>query len=329
MRRREFISLVGSAAWRSLAAHAQSTKHVPLIGVLDSYSAASEEAKTYDAALEAGFRGIGWIPGETVRIEHRWSGFQLDRYPAFAKELVALGPDVLVATTTATLSALRRETQTIPIVFTQVSDPVAQGFVASMAHPGGNITGYSMFEFGIGGKWLGLLREAAPKIQRVLFLSNPDTSPQSQFFRRSIEASAPALGITVVPAEVHVTEGIQPAITSFGSEPNGGMIIGTDNFLLRNAEIVVSVAAQAKLPSIFATERFVSVGGLMYYGADPGENLRRAATYVVRILKGEKAGDLPIEEPTKFRLVLNLKTAKALGLSISPGLISIADEVIE
>ncbi len=329
MRRRQFIALIGGAVAWPLAANAQSTKRVPLVGVLDAYAAAAEEAKATSEALDAGFREIGLIPGQSIRIEHRWIGFELDRYPVFAKELIALAPDVLIATTTATLKALAHETQSIPIVFTQVSDPVMQGFVASLAHPGGNITGFSVYEFGIGSKWLGLLREADPRIKRVLFLSDPDTSPQARFFKRSIEAAAPAMGIAVVSTEVHAPEDIEPAITEFGQEENGGLIIGTDNFLSRHAEEIVDETNRLKLPSVFATERFVTVGGLMYYGVDPTANFRRAPTYVVRILKGEKAGDLPIQEPTKFKLGLNLKTAKALGLSIPSGLMAIADEVIE
>jgi putative ABC transport system substrate-binding protein len=330
MQRRHFMTLLGGAVvvW-PLAAKAQSTKRLPLVGVLIAYSAGSEEAKSYDEALDAGFREVGWIPGQTVQIERRYTGFQLDRYSTFAKELVSLSPDVLIATTTSTLKALTNETRSIPIVFTQVSDPVTQGFVTSLAHPGGNITGFSVYEFGIGGKWLGLLREADPRIKRVLLLSNPDTSPQAQFFKRSIEAAAPTSGVSVVAVEVHATDDIEPAFTSFGQEPYGGLIIGTDNFLSRHAEQIVELALRLKLPSIFATERFTTVGGLMYYGADPTSNFRRAASYVVRIFKGEKAGDLPIQEPTKYRLVLNLKTAKALGLKIPLALQASADEVIE
>ncbi len=330
MKYRHFIALLcGLIAVFPLVAEGQSTKRLPLIGVLNSYSATSEEGKTYDEALDAGFRDIGWIPGRSVRIEHRWTSFEVERYPVLAKELVSLGPDVLIATTTSTLRALTHETQTIPIIFTQVSDPVTQGFVTSMAHPGGNITGFSVYEFGIGGKWLGLLREADPRIKRVLLLSNPDTSPQAHFFKRSLDAAAPASGVSVTAVEVHRAEDIEPAITSFGQEPNGGLIIGTDNFLSRQSEQIAELAMRLKIPSIFATERFVRVGGLMYYGADPTANFRRAPTYVLRILKGEKPGDLPIQEPTKYRLILNLKTAKAIGISISPGLAAIADEAIE
>jgi putative ABC transport system substrate-binding protein len=330
MRRREFISFFGGAAitW-PLTAKAQLTKRVPLVGVLYAYGATSEDGKSYDEALDAGFREAGWIPGQAIRIERRWTDFQLDRYPTLAKELVSLAPDVLIATTTATLRALAHETQSIPIVFTQVSDPVSQGFVTSLAHPGANITGFSIYEFGIGSKWLGLLREADPRIKRILFLSNPDTSPQAKFFKRSIEAAASSSGIALAAAEVHAAEDIEPAITTFGREPSGGLIIGTDNFLSNHAEQIVNLAMRLKLPSIFALERFAIAGGLMSYSADPTANFRRAAMYVLRILKGEKAGDLPIEAPTKFRFVLNLKTAKALALPVPPGLIAIADEVIE
>jgi putative ABC transport system substrate-binding protein len=329
MKRRHFIVLLGGStiAW-PLTAKAQSRKRLPLVGVLNSYGADSEEGKSYVEALDTGFRQIGWPPNQAIRIEHRWTGFELDRYPALAKELVSLAPDIIIATTTSTLKALMRETQSIPIIFTQVSDPVAQGFVTSIAHPGGNITGFSMYEFGIGGKWLGLLREADPHIKRILLLSNPDTSPQARFFKRSIEAAAPGLGVSVVATEVHATEDIEPALMSFSQYPNGALIIGTDNFLSRHAEQIVDLAVRFKLPSIFGTERFVKAGGLMCYGAEPTANFRRAPTYVVRVLKGERAGDLPIQEATSYRLILNLKTAKSLGLSISPGLISIADEVI-
>jgi putative ABC transport system substrate-binding protein len=319
----------GAVAEWPIGVYAQADRRLPVVGMLDSYSRASEDAKRTDAIFDDKMRSLGWVAGKNFRLERRWTGLDPDRYPALAKELVALGPDIIVAMNTATLRALRRETQSIPLVFSQVSDPVSQGFVASLAHPGGNITGFALYEFSIGGKWLSLLREVAPDVARVMFLFNPDTSPQAALFQRSIEAAGPAVGISVVPVAVHKPDDIDPAVRAFAQQPNGAMIVATDGFLSSNVRLVIGSATDQKLPTIFATPQFVTAGGLLYYGADVSENVRGAATYVDRILKGEKPGDLPVQSPVNYRFFINLKTAKMLGLVVPRDLLNIADEVIE
>ncbi|HXQ50635.1 MAG TPA: ABC transporter substrate-binding protein [Stellaceae bacterium] len=334
MRRREFIAAAmaavgGAALALPRAARAQSAARLPLVGVLSSGSASNPIQQKITAALDDGLRALGWIEGKTLRVERRWTETKSERIPALAKELVALAPDVIVAATTVVLAALQRETRTIPIVFAQVSDPVAQGFVTSLAHPDGNITGFTAFEFGIGGKWLGLLKEVAPDLARVMFLFNPDTSPQSSLYLRSLEAAAPSAGLAIAPAPIHDQAQIEPAFDVFARQPHGALVIATDNFLQQRLDLVIGLAARYGMPAIYPSQDFVSSGGLMSYGFDQVDSFRRAATYVDRILKGAKPGELPIQEPTKYVFAINLKTAKALGLAIPPTLLARADAVIE
>jgi putative ABC transport system substrate-binding protein len=329
MKRRQFITLLGGAAAWPIAARAQQVGRVRRIGVLMNAHEADPVQQPYVTAFEQVLRGLGWRRGQNLEIDYRWTEDDPGRTRAQAAELVASGPEVIVASTTGALTAAQAATRTIPIVFANVSDPVAQGFASSLAHPGGNITGFSAFEFSIGGKWLGLLKEVSPALARAGLMFNPASSPQSRFFLASVEAAAPSFGVRAIALPVQASTDIEPAIATLAGEPNGGLIIGTDNFLNFNREQVAALAIRHHLPTIFASSDFVTAGGLMSYGFDAFENYRGAAFYVDRILKGEKPGDLPIQLATKFTLKINLKTVQALGLDLPMGLMLRVDEVIE
>jgi putative ABC transport system substrate-binding protein len=270
--------------------------------------------------------------GQNVRIEIRWNAGDAQLARVYAGQLIGLQPDVILAASTTNLAVVREATSTVPIVFTQVSDPVAQGFVTSVTKPGGNVTGFSLYEFSIGGKWLDLLKEAAPGLARVAVMFNPDTSPQSKFFMRAVEAAAPSLGVKVVMAVVRTTADIEPACESFAREPNGGLMLPTDSFTRLRLKLIAELANRYRLPALATNNPvFPEEGGLMYYGssADLSDTFRQAAGYIDRILKGTKPGDLPIQSPNKYTLVINRKTAKELGLNIPLPLTGLADEVIE
>jgi putative ABC transport system substrate-binding protein len=249
----------------------------------------------------------------------------------YAAQLVGLMPDVILASSTTNLTAIQQATSTVPVVFVQVSDPVTQGFLVNVARPGGNLTGFSMYEFSIGGKWCSLLKEIAPGIARVGVMFNPDTSPQSKFFMRSIETAAASLGVEASVLSVRATADIEPAVENFARMPNGALILPTDTFTNLRTELIVDLAARHRLPSISAYESFPKAGGLMYYGASVNliEQMRQAATYVDRILKGTKPGDLPVQRADKYTLIINMKIAKALGLTVPLPLSGLADELIE
>jgi len=332
MRRRAFITLLGgaAAAW-PLAARAQQAERMRRIGILMNGTATGEAAQSYVAALVQSLRQLGWIEGQNLHVDVRWNAGDAALSRIYAAQLIGLMPDVIVASSTTNLTAIREATNTVPVVFLQVSDPVAQGFVASIAKPGGNLTGFSIYEFSIGGKWLGLLKEVVPALARVGTMFNPDTSPQSKFFLRAIEAAAPSLGLEVVVVPVRAPADIESAFESFVRAPNGGLILTTDTFTNLHQQQIVDLASRHRLPTISANDRFPRDGGLMYYGAslDLLEKYRQAAVYVDRILKGAKAGDLPVEQANKYGLIINLKTAKALGLTVPQTLLALADEVIE
>jgi putative ABC transport system substrate-binding protein len=245
--------------------------------------------------------------------------------------LIGLNPDVILASSTTNLTVVQQATSTVPVVFVNVSDPVAQGFVTNMTEPGGNLTGFSMYEFSIGGKWLDLLKEVAPSLVRVAVMFNPETSPQSKFFMRSIEAAAPSLGVQPVVLPVRATADVDPALESFARAPNGGLILPTDSFTGLQRQLIADSAARHQLPSIAASSGFPKDGGLMYYGASANvvDQMHQAASYVDRILKGAKPGDLPVQQPQKYALIINLRTAKALGLTVPLPLSGLADELIE
>ncbi len=313
MRRREFIALLGGAAVWPLAAFAQrgSEKRV---GVLMNGVATNTVSQSFLAAFVQELRQLGWVEGQKLRIDIRWSASDAAIGRLYAAQLMGFQPDVILVASTANLIAMRQATTTVPIVFVQVSDPVAQGFIASVTKPGGNLTGFSAYEFSIGGKWLDLLKEVAPGLARVGVMFNPDTSPQSKFFMRSIEAAASSLGVQAIAAPVHAAADIEAAIASLAREPNGALILPTDTFT-RGQKTIIELTDRHRLPAISWDPEFPKSGGLMSYSVTINtlDQYRRAASYVDRILNGAKPGDLPVQQADKFTLTVNLKTAKAFG----------------
>jgi putative ABC transport system substrate-binding protein len=331
MRRRNFIAGLGAAAASPLAARAQQLGGVRRVSVLMNSVASDTEFQSYVAVFIQGLRRLGWLEGQNLRVDVRWSAGNAGLAQTYAEQLIGLMPDVILVASTTNLTAIRHATSTVPVVFVSVSDPVAQGFVASVRQPGGNITGFNRYEFSIGGKWLGLLKEAAPGLARVAVMFNPDTSPQSKFFVQAIETAAASLGVQAIAAPVRASADIEPALESFGRQPNGGLILTSDTFTTLRGSLIANLAGRYRLPSIAAGASFVKYGGLMYYGTDIdlADEYRQAATYVDRILKGSKPGDLPVQAPDKYTFAINLKTAKALGLTVPQTLLVTADEVIE
>jgi putative ABC transport system substrate-binding protein len=333
MRRREFITLLsGAAATWPVVAQAQQPERVRRIGVLMNNVATDSLYQSYVAGFVQALRDLGWVDGQNVRIDIRWNDGDAKRAHANATELVALAPDAILCASTTNLIALNQVTRSVPIVFVQVSDPVAQGIVPNLIRPGGNVTGFANFEFSVGGKWVELLKQIVPELTRVAVMFNPDTSPQSEYFLRAIEAAAQSSSVQVVATPVRATADIEPAIDSLSHQPNIGLILPTDSFTLVRYKQIADLTFRYRLPAISGnSNNFTSAGGLMYYGssANLAENYRQAGAYVNRILKGEKPGDLPIQFSTSFRLIINLKTAKALGLNVPNTLIGRADEVIE
>jgi putative ABC transport system substrate-binding protein len=331
MRRRDFITLLGGAAAWPLAARAQQPGAVRRIGVLMNGAATDAVVQSYVAAFVQGLRQLGWTEGQNLHIEYRWNDGDAELARIYAAQLIGLMPDVILTATTVNLTVIQHATTTVPVVFLQVSDPVAQGFVPGLTHPGGNLTGFSSYELSVSGKWLDLLKEAAPSLARVAVMFNPDTSPQSNFFMRAIEVVAPTLGVQAFAVPVRATSDIEPALESLAHQPNGGLVLSTDAFTHSRQKLITDLAVHHHLPSISADPDFPKDGGLMYYGVriNTVDQFRQSANYVDRILKGAKPGDLPVQQPDKYTLVINLKTAKALGLTIPLSLLGLADEVIE
>jgi putative tryptophan/tyrosine transport system substrate-binding protein len=330
MRRREFITLVGGgvATW-SLAARAQQPDRTRLIGVLMGFAESDPSAQSWLAAFRAALAKLGWIEGSNLRIELRWGTVDQDEIRRLVKELVDLRPDVIFGQSTPVISALSVETRTIPIVFAVVVDPIASGFAANLAHPGGNITGFSGDDSEQGGKWVELLKEIAPRTERMALLFNPAIGPPLQFFTPSIQAAATSLAVQTSAAPVHAKDEIEGVIAAQARDPVGGLIVLPSAFTVTNRKLISALAARYGVPAISTFRAFADSGGLMAYGFDFAEEFRQAAGYIDRILKGEKPADLPVQAPVKYDLVINLKTAKTLGLTVSSGLLSIADEVIE
>jgi putative ABC transport system substrate-binding protein len=328
MRRRAFITLLGGAAAMPLAARAQQPERMRRIGVLANTAANNPVGQARIAVFQQELPKLGWIDGRNVRIEYRWSGGNADNTRKYAAELVALTPDVILASGTSTVMALQRETRTVPIVFTIVADPVGAGFVDGLAQPGGNVTGFMNFEFGIGGKWLELLKEIAPGTTRAAILRDAAISTGLGLFG-AIQTAAPSLGIEVSAVNVRDASEIERAVTAFARPGKGGLIVLGSPLVEVHRELIAALAARLKLPAVYANRSFVALGGLASYGPDFDDQHRRAAGYVDRILKGEKPADLPVQAPTKYELVINLKTAKALGLTVPLILQQRADEVIE
>jgi putative ABC transport system substrate-binding protein len=329
MRRREFITLLGGVAAASpFVARAQQTDHMRRLGVLMSVTEADAQGQARVAALKLGLLEHGWIEGRNLEIDYRWGCGDSSRLRAYAAELTALNPDVIFASPSAALAAVQRATRTIPVVFAQVSDPVGAGFVASLAHPGGNITGFALFEFAVGAKWLELLKQIAPAVSRVAVIYDPAT-PSATGFLPLIEAAGRSFGVDIFAHSVRDTKEIEGAISALTAEPNGGLIAIASPLITGKRDFIISLANKSRLPTIFAFRYYAEAGALMSYGVDNLDLYRRAASYVDRILKGEKPSDLPVQEATKFQLVINLKTAKALGLTVPSALLAAADEVIE
>ena len=330
MRRRDFIKVVaGSAAAWPLAAHAQQPAQKRLIGVLMPYAESDSAVQSWLAAFRAALAKLGWSEGSNLRIELRWSAADPDKIRTFAKELVDLRPDAIFGVSTPAIGALARETRTIPIVFAGVTDPIGSGFAANLAHPGGNITGFTVNDPAVGGKWVELLKEIAPRTVRVALLFNPATAVPIQFFMPSIQAAASSFAIEVSAAPVHAKDEIEGVIAAQARSPGGGLIVMPDAFNEPIREQIIALAARYSVPAIYYNRFFSELGGLISYGELRVETFRLAAGYIDRILKGEKPADLPMQAPTKFELIINLKTAKALGLTISRDFLLIADEVIE
>jgi putative ABC transport system substrate-binding protein len=328
MKRREFITLIGGAAAWPLAARAQQGERMRRIGVLTPFAADDPESMARIAAFLQGLGDLGWTVGRNVRIDYRWSAGDAERARKDAAELVALAPDVILATGSPVTAALLQATRSVPIVFSQVPDPVANGFVASLAQPGGNATGFSTFDYATSVKWLELLKEIAPRVKQAVVLRDP-TIASGIGQMAAILGVASAFGVELRPIGVRDAGEIEGAVTAFAREPNGGLIVLPAPSSIIQRELIIMLAARYRLPAVYALRFFVTSGGLISYGPDTIEPYRRAAGYVDRILKGEKPADLPVQAPTKYELVINLKTAKALGLTVPDTLLARADEVIE
>jgi putative tryptophan/tyrosine transport system substrate-binding protein len=330
MRRRDFITIIASVTAWPFAARAQQPEPMRRIGVLMSPREDDPEGQVRASIIRKGLVELGWTEGRTVQVDFRWAGGDAVRASGYAAELVRLKPDVIIANSTLCLRAVRDETRTIPIVFVVVGDPVGQGFVSNLAHPDGNITGFTAFEFEIGGKWLEMIKTIAPDVRRVAFIFNPEAGlPYAEKFVQSIRETAPAHDIELLVSPVRNAAEVDRAIVQVGSDSNGGLIVNPDAFTSTNRGLIISLAARYRLPAIYAYRYYVVDGGLLSYGHETNELFRRSTAYVDKILKGVKLADLPIQNPTKFELIINRKAANALGLTIPDKVLALADEVIE
>jgi putative ABC transport system substrate-binding protein len=329
MRRREFITIIGGVAAWPLAARAQQVERIRRIGVLMQYAESDPEGQIRAKAFSQGLQKLGWKVGVNLGIDHLWAGGDRDRFRLHAADLVRLKYDLVVAVSTPAVKALQQESMTVPIVFTQVSDPLGQGIVKSLAKPGGAVTGFTNYDQAMGGKWLELLKEVAPAVTRAAVVFNPQTAPYTALYMRSIEAAAPSIAVKVSTIQVRDSAEIETAFAAFAREPGGGLIVMTDAFTSAHRKQIIELAARFSLPATYPYRYYAGDGGLMSYGIDQVDQIRGAAIYVDRILKGERPGDLPVQAPTRFQLIINLKTAKTLGLKISESFLLRADEVIE
>jgi putative ABC transport system substrate-binding protein len=328
-RRREFITLLsGAAAAWPLAARAQPVERMRRIGMLMNLAEDDPETRARRIAFLQALQELGWSEGRNIRINYRWGVGDTNRHRANAAELVALAPDVILAHGSPILRPLQRASRTVPIVFVMVADPVGGGFVASLARPGGNATGFTNLEYGLGGKWLELLKQIAPQVTRAAVLRDAaQVSGGGQL--GALQAVAPSFGVELRPIDVHDTGGIERTIAAFARQPNGGLVVTASALVQIHRDVIIALAARHRLPAVYPYRLFVTGGGLICYGPDTVDQYRRAAGYVDRILKGEKPSELPVQAPTKYELVINLKTAKALGIDVPPTLLARADEVIE
>src|SRR4051794_4950236 len=329
MQRRKFLTLLGSTvAAAPLSARAQQTAQARRIGVMIALAENDPEAQENAAALRDGLEKLGWTEGRNIRIDYRWGIGDPARARIVVKELLALSPDLIMPATTQMLVAAKEAAGSVPIVFVNISDPIGTGFVASLARPGGNVTGFTNFEYAMGEKWLQTLKDIAPHVTRIAIVANPK-NPNTALYLGAIEPAAKALGLQLAVTPVNDAAEIERTIETYASEPNGGLLVMPDPLTITHRELIVALAARHRLPAAYPYRFFATSGGLMAYGIDRVDLYRRAAVYVDRVLKGAKAGDLPIQQPTKFELTINLKTAKALGLTVPPKLLFTADEVIE
>ena len=328
MRRRDFIgAVVGSAAW-PIVARAQQPERIRRIGVLMNRAADDPEGKARFATFQQALQQLGWSDGRNVRIDIRWGEDNIERERKYATELVAFAPDIILASGTVSVTALQNISGTLPIVFAAVTDPIGAGFVDSLARPGGNITGFMIYEYSLSGKWLELLKQIAPNVTRAAILRDV-TNPSGIALFSAIQSAAQSLGVQVNPVSTRTASEIERAIAAFAGSPNGGLIVTPHGAASVHRELIVALAARYKLPAVYYRSYFVDRGGLMSYGYDDLQQYRSAASYIDRILKGEKPGELPVQAPNKYELVINLKTAKALGLNVPNTLIGRADQVIE
>jgi ABC-type uncharacterized transport system substrate-binding protein len=329
MRRRQFITLLGgtAAAW-PFAARAQQRERMRRVGVLMNTVAEDAEGQARLISFGQGLAELGWTDGRNVRIDIRWGAGDAERFRRYAVELVALAPDVILAASGTAVPPLLQATRTLPIVFAQTIDPVGAGFVASLARPGGNATGFTQIEFGMSGKWVELLKQIAPRVTRAAVIRDP-SEPAGMGQWGAIQALAPSLGVEVSPVDARDTDDMERSVTAFVGSSNGGIVVTGSAATAVHREQIVSLAARHRLPAVYPYRYHITSGGLISYGPDTIEPYRRAASYVDRILRGEKPADLPVQAPTKYELVINLKTAKALGLEVPPTVLARADEVIE
>jgi putative ABC transport system substrate-binding protein len=324
--RRKFLATIGGAATWPLAARAQQAERMRRVGVLMNLAADDPEGQTRIVAFVQGLQQSGWTDGRNIRIDTRWAAGDADRFHRYAEELLALAPDVILASATPSVKALQQATRTVPIVFANVGDPVGMGWVESLARPGGNTTGFTNWEYGFGAKWLELLKEIAPRLTRVAVLRDLTIGPAQL---SAIQAVTPSFGVELSPVGVRDADEIERTIAAFARSSNAGMIVTASTSALIHRHLIVMLAARHRLPAAYSFRYFATTGGLISYGPDPIDMYRRAASYVDRILRGEKPADLPVQAPTKYEVVINLKTAKALGLEIPPTVLARADEVIE
>ena len=330
MRRREFIAfLVGAAVSWPLAARAQQPTGMRRVAFLHPLLENDAEEMSRVTAFREGLEALGWTENHNVRIEHRYSGGDLGRIRAYATELVHSAPDLIVGSGTPITAALKEATSTIPIVFNLVNDPIGQGFVASLSRPGGNITGFTFIDFPLIGKWLEMIKEIAPGVRHIALIFNPDTTPFYPAFLQELEAANKSLAVELSASPVHDEAEAEAAITALAREPGGGLIAAPDAFINNHRQAIMTLTERRRLPAIYGFRQFATEGALISYGPDTADIVRRSAGYVDRILKGERPADLPVQAPTKYELVINLKTAKALGLEVLPHLQQLANEVIE
>jgi putative ABC transport system substrate-binding protein len=328
IRRRQFIVTLGSAAAWPLAARAQQREKMRRIGMLMPYVASDPQVQIRNAALLQGLQQLGWTVGQNVQIDYRWSGGNIDDTRRYAAELVALAPDVIFAPGSAAVGPLQQVTRTVPIVFVILTDPVGSGLVDSLAHPGRNITGFTSYDYSIGAKWLEVLKEIAPNVTRAAVIRDPTIAAGLGMWA-AIQSVSPSAAIEVSPVNMSDAGEIERAVAAFARSPNGGLIVTGSALTILHRDLIVALAARHKLPAVYYNRYYVAAGGLISYGEDLVDQFRRAAAYIDRILKGEKPADLPVQQPTKVELVINLKTAKALGLDVPPTLLARANELIE